>query len=121
MIRRPPRSTLFPYTTLFRSIGRAGPAPPPPLPRAARCRHPSHPARSESPSGVLDGHALLVPVVAAGRADPVRALQVATARTGLERDRGGLVVRAARPLLPLRSPSFRYGHKIVLFSRGAFP
>src|SRR5271163_5139669 len=23
MIRRPPRSTLFPYTTLFRSIGRA--------------------------------------------------------------------------------------------------
>src|SRR3712207_7571338 len=28
MIRRPPRSTLFPYTTLFRSAGRAG----------ARCR-----------------------------------------------------------------------------------
>src|SRR5258708_20161538 len=27
MIRRPPRSTLFPYTTLFRSAG-AGPAPP---------------------------------------------------------------------------------------------
>src|SRR2546430_7809011 len=26
MIRRPPRSTLFPYTTLFRSLGR-GPAP----------------------------------------------------------------------------------------------
>src|SRR3712207_7590590 len=24
MIRRPPRSTLFPYTTLFRSCGRAG-------------------------------------------------------------------------------------------------
>src|SRR3712207_8401687 len=24
MIRRPPRSTLFPYTTLFRSNGRAG-------------------------------------------------------------------------------------------------
>src|SRR2546430_12436359 len=28
MIRRPPRSTLFPYTTLFRSLGR-GPAPDP--------------------------------------------------------------------------------------------
>src|SRR3712207_7930511 len=27
MIRRPPRSTLFPYTTLFRSQGR-GPVPP---------------------------------------------------------------------------------------------
>src|SRR3712207_7689464 len=25
MIRRPPRSTLFPYTTLFRSRGRCGP------------------------------------------------------------------------------------------------
>src|SRR5256885_8211377 len=24
MIRRPPRSTLFPYTTLFRSVGRFG-------------------------------------------------------------------------------------------------
>src|SRR5260221_7999538 len=24
MIRRPPRSTLFPYTTLFRSMGRSG-------------------------------------------------------------------------------------------------
>src|SRR5689334_23470663 len=34
MIRRPPRSTLFPYTTLFRSPSRTGPgqraAPPPP-------------------------------------------------------------------------------------------
>src|SRR5690349_22751992 len=26
MIRRPPRSTLFPYTTLFRSVGRRRPA-----------------------------------------------------------------------------------------------
>src|SRR3712207_6906469 len=28
MIRRPPRSTLFPYTTLFRSAGREGSADP---------------------------------------------------------------------------------------------
>src|SRR3712207_6946993 len=28
MIRRPPRSTLFPYTTLFRSHISAGPSPP---------------------------------------------------------------------------------------------
>src|SRR2546426_1966036 len=27
MIRRPPRSTLFPYTTLFRSLGVLGPLP----------------------------------------------------------------------------------------------
>src|SRR5690349_22841577 len=32
MIRRPPRSTLFPYTTLFRSVARA---------RAASDRHPT--------------------------------------------------------------------------------
>src|SRR3712207_7139105 len=29
MIRRPPRSTLFPYTTLFRSPGAPGEHPPP--------------------------------------------------------------------------------------------
>src|SRR3989475_11896478 len=28
MIRRPPRSTLFPYTTLFRSVGNANCIPP---------------------------------------------------------------------------------------------
>src|SRR2546425_8149256 len=33
MIRRPPRSTLFPYTTLFRSRKRS-----PPPRRSARCR-----------------------------------------------------------------------------------
>src|SRR3712207_9063917 len=31
MIRRPPRSTLFPYTTLFRSDRRWAPAPRPPV------------------------------------------------------------------------------------------
>src|SRR3712207_8249901 len=35
MIRRPPRSTLFPYTTLFRSSGSAGP-----LSRAWRAAEP---------------------------------------------------------------------------------
>src|SRR3712207_7798943 len=39
MIRRPPRSTLFPYTTLFRSAGRAGA-------RRAAC-----PARTAAASG----------------------------------------------------------------------
>src|SRR3989442_3678026 len=32
MIRRPPRSTLFPYTTLFRSRATARPRPAPPTP-----------------------------------------------------------------------------------------
>src|SRR2546428_10785166 len=40
MIRRPPRSTLFPYTTLFRSI-------PGPQDREMRQRHRAHPAPHE--------------------------------------------------------------------------
>src|SRR2546430_5483171 len=34
MIRRPPRSTLFPYTTLFRSMARAPLLCPPKVPRS---------------------------------------------------------------------------------------
>src|SRR5215813_15018747 len=37
MIRRPPRSTLFPYTTLFRSPPRARARWPTPSPTSARC------------------------------------------------------------------------------------
>src|SRR5688572_32531804 len=53
MIRRPPRSTLFPYTTLFRSPFRAArvlrrPRPPRPL-GAPRERPGLSPARSEEP------------------------------------------------------------------------
>src|SRR2546422_1322629 len=36
MIRRPPRSTLFPYTTLFRSV-RSDSSPSPPKTPKARC------------------------------------------------------------------------------------
>src|SRR2546422_1102239 len=36
MIRRPPRSTLFPYTTLFRSLARRFPSKPPRDREAAR-------------------------------------------------------------------------------------
>src|SRR2546428_2099834 len=38
MIRRPPRSTLFPYTTLFRSLGQAALPDAPALGRGARAR-----------------------------------------------------------------------------------
>src|SRR5256885_12559979 len=40
MIRRPPRSTLFPYTTLFRSG--AGWRSPPRLSSQVSCKHPIH-------------------------------------------------------------------------------
>src|SRR5260221_6780869 len=43
MIRRPPRSTLFPYTTLFRS----------PLPREAGREAPCNGGRREATQGVL--------------------------------------------------------------------
>src|SRR2546422_4052211 len=43
MIRRPPRSTLFPYTTLFRSRSRAGAVAPDPDDDAV------HPVRAASP------------------------------------------------------------------------
>src|SRR3712207_9330497 len=39
MIRRPPRSTLFPYTTLFRSDRRAQPRPAPAARAPAREQH----------------------------------------------------------------------------------
>src|SRR3712207_8476034 len=40
MIRRPPRSTLFPYTTLFRSV--RSPLVPQRRPGRARCPRPDH-------------------------------------------------------------------------------
>src|SRR2546425_8427982 len=48
MIRRPPRSTLFPYTTLFRS-GRL-PSPPPRAGRGGRTRPRTAPARAAGPA-----------------------------------------------------------------------
>src|SRR5436309_5657807 len=59
MIRRPPRSTLFPYTTLFRSesssAGGTGVAPP-----KYRARIKSRPARSEEYTSELQSRENLV-------------------------------------------------------------
>src|SRR5689334_24309924 len=54
MMRRPPTSTLFPYTTLFRSSGkRKTPPEPGPLPRkAATCLPPCPVAIRRSQSGI---------------------------------------------------------------------
>src|SRR2546422_8270714 len=59
MIRRPPRSTLFPYTTLFRSriwptlIQTAPPEPPPqPEPRAGAPSAVIRPSRNKGPRAV---------------------------------------------------------------------
>src|SRR5258708_29752482 len=45
MIRRPPRSTLFPYTTLFRSRQRRVTRPTPPSRSPERRRHQRNPKR----------------------------------------------------------------------------
>src|SRR3712207_7632592 len=56
MIRRPPRSTLFPYTTLFRSHGR--PRPRSPLrPPAAPRRRPLDRPRGSALEGRMTVHA----------------------------------------------------------------
>src|SRR6266849_9719914 len=55
MIRRPPRSTLFPYTTLFRSRSGSGPAPP-----AGAGRGPSSCWRSEEHTSELQSRVDLV-------------------------------------------------------------
>src|SRR3712207_7745598 len=50
MIRRPPRSTLFPYTTLFRSSAAGRGA------LRARCGPPEDPQRPNRQDGRNDGH-----------------------------------------------------------------
>src|SRR2546427_1891081 len=64
MIRRPPRSTLFPYTTLFRScpVGRSGPARPIPMCRRSRRsrQHTPSSARSEEHTSELQSQSNLV-------------------------------------------------------------
>src|SRR5260370_32217133 len=57
MIRRPPRSTLFPYTTLFRSRGSTSPS----CSRPSACRFsPATTWRSEEHTSELQSHLNLV-------------------------------------------------------------
>src|SRR5260221_9253946 len=64
MIRRPPRSTLFPYTTLFRSgrprTSRPARGPRPPRTRAAPRRPSACTPRSEEHTSELQSHSDLV-------------------------------------------------------------
>src|SRR2546429_8457481 len=66
MIRRPPRSTLFPYTTLFRSD--------PALPRSQSGELLAERAR-EGGNGVLDGHHVRGEAVFGGWPRRLRALR----------------------------------------------
>src|SRR5437667_8494012 len=60
MIRRPPRSTLFPYTTLFRSIPLFGDIPESHLASVRPVKHITFHARSEEHTSELQSHHDLV-------------------------------------------------------------
>src|SRR5437870_9515639 len=60
MIRRPPRSTLFPYTTLFRSWPIGGACFKPPIPGARWASCSSRTARSEEHTSELQSRGHLV-------------------------------------------------------------
>src|SRR5687767_15678601 len=65
MVRRPARSTLFPYTTLFRSVARAPRLARPgaarsPGPRPGDCDHAARSRRSEEHTSELQSLAYLV-------------------------------------------------------------
>src|SRR3712207_1790355 len=76
MIRRPPRSTLFPYTTLFRSRGPGGPRPAPhPLPNLVALQCLAH----DYALAVVSGLHLCVdvaPVVAPSTVGPIAGVAV---------------------------------------------
>src|SRR2546429_7420937 len=69
MIRRPPRSTLFPYTTLFRSHGREGIAGVPPERRLAE-RHRISRRRDGRSGGDPDGGQVADATLAASPMSP---------------------------------------------------
>src|SRR5258707_11423796 len=60
MIRRPPRSTLFPYTTLFRSTNASLPSPSQRPPRSRRSRCSGCGSRSEEHTSELQSRQYLV-------------------------------------------------------------
>src|SRR4030066_1108322 len=60
MIRRPPRSTLFPYTTLFRSSARRPTCWPAECSRSGATRSASRAFRSEEHTSELQSHLNLV-------------------------------------------------------------
>src|SRR2546422_2553033 len=108
MIRRPPRSTLFPYTTLFRSAVR---------PPAAGRHHAAKPARPDRSLRRLPrvvprlGRRRLLPAVAAaepartrGRPAPRLARRRLAPRRPVEPGRPPLLVAPGAPLLRLRLP-----------------
>src|SRR5438105_9447199 len=87
MIRRPPRSTLFPYTTLFRS---AAPAPALCLHRAGRQRGRGGTLRSEEHTSELQSRVDLVCRLLLEKKKKEKPRELVEARLGA-RDLGGVM------------------------------
>src|SRR2546429_7581872 len=103
MIRRPPRSTLFPYTTLFRSrrIARQGPSLGP-------CRRISSPGKKPRPEGLVVSWRRVKKAAAPHRSHPDLGANATTrlrASTGRELPRSRSCTRRAEGL-------GRRGHKL---------
>src|SRR5215204_2267330 len=95
MIRRPPRSTLFPYTTLFRSPGARRPSWPAAR-RARPCAPPPSAGRSEEHTSELQSHSELVCRLLLEKKEDVRMLGTAPltpSPTGSEKYRSTLTRR----------------------------
>src|SRR5690242_21032877 len=102
MIRRPPRSTLFPYTTLFRSVFRRVSFPrssPPRGPHLAGLGH----ARSEEHTSELQSHVNLVCRLLLEKKKQIRRACCTTRRPSTPRSARSHFVRRPSmfsPLLP---------------------
>src|SRR2546430_13052629 len=88
MIRRPPRSTLFPYTTLFRSPNRSFPNPSMPWARFFSCS--SRVRRSEEHTSELQSQSNLVCRLLLEKKKKTRARQAqpCTSHQGHRKDAG---------------------------------
>src|SRR5256885_10587971 len=93
MIRRPPRSTLFPYTTLFRSAGSCSPATPAPCTTrtSSATPPPAPPRRSEEHTSELQSPCNLVCRLLLEKKNP----SVAEARRPFPREQNLLLLCSA--------------------------
>src|SRR6266571_4575374 len=103
MIRRPPRSTLFPYTTLFRAAG-AGRGPPAQPQRGAAPR----PVRSEEHTSELQSHVNLVCRLLLEKKnqkeDRGTRILINTARNGWSATHAAAYAVRAKPGAPVSAP-----------------
>src|SRR2546422_9424722 len=119
MIRRPPRSTLFPYTTLFRSLPRGGQCrrPEPRWRRLPRRRRVRRGRRAGQPRALVHEACEISRAAAAGaRGLPDKALRAPGLSTRARARRGGLLIAAAPP----REPAPKHFRPTSTFERCFF-